>query len=86
MPNFDGTGPEGAGPTGKMFGTCEQPTNVECNNFPRQLGRGRRFCRMLSRQQMNAEEEKAFLQTQIESQKVYLNFMQRRLDNLSQDR
>jgi len=44
MPNFDGTGPQGAGPqTGRGAGTCEDSRRA---GFLRRFGRGRGFSRV----------------------------------------
>ncbi len=59
MPNFDGTGPQGTGPTGGRRGTC---ANVEPqNNDNRRQGRG------MQRNNLSLEEEEKFLMQRLDA-------------------
>lgn len=63
MPNFDGTGPQGTGPTGGKRGTCASADPK--NNDNRGQGRGRG--QGMQRQNLSLEEEEKFLTQRLDA-------------------
>jgi len=63
MPNFDGTGPQGTGPTGGKQGTCASAETRGNNNRGQGNGRGRG----MQRNNLSLEEEEKNLTQRLDA-------------------
>jgi len=86
MPNRNGKGPEGIGPTGRGLGGCNDDVVAQTQSFGRRAscrnGRGRRMSCCIGFNSNTSQDEKIVLKANIKAYKEQLNILQQRLDNL----